>query len=56
MRVTAALPADGHTSGTGRAGEVAQEIECVPAAWLEELARRLGCDLTDVCRGLIPDE
>lgn len=39
-----------------RTADAVQPVAVVPLAWLEDLARRLGCDLDDVCRGLIPDE
>lgn len=53
--VTALIPS-GKAPPGGRQPLVRQPIAVAPLAWLEELARRLGCDLTDVCRGLIPDE
>lgn len=50
-QITAVVP--GATSA-GR--EAVLPITVAPREWVEELARRLGCDLADVCRGLIPDE
>lgn len=41
---------------TSAGRDAVQPVTVGPAAWLEELARRCGCDLADVCRGLIPDE
>lgn len=35
---------------------VRQPVAVVPREWLEALAERLGCDLSDICRGLIADE
>jgi hypothetical protein len=33
-----------------------QPVAVVPLAWVEQLAVRLGCDLGDLIRGIIPDE
>lgn len=49
--VSAVIP---HGTSDGR--DAVQPVVVAPLVWLQELARRLGCDLTDVCRGLIPDE
>lgn len=40
---------------SARESHVRQPVAVVPLVWLEELARRLGCDLGDVCRGTVPD-
>lgn len=56
--VTALVPQREHRGPrTGQqTRDAPQPVAVVPLAWLEELARRCGCDLADVCRGLIPDE
>jgi hypothetical protein len=57
-RLTVALPQVEHRGK--RAGQMTgsapQPVAVVPLEWLTELAVRLGCDLSDLIRGIIPPE
>lgn len=54
--VTALLPSATAASYAVHKPSVRQPVSVAPRAWLEELARRLGVPLADVCRGLIADD
>lgn len=54
--ITALLPSETAAPNARHKPVVRQPIAVVPREWLAELARRCGCELVDVCRGIIPDE
>lgn len=54
--IQALLPSETAAFHAVHKPHVRQPVAVVPAEWLTELARRLGCALADVCRGLIADD
>lgn len=55
-QIEALLPSASAAPSARHKPYVRQPVAVAPLPWLEELARRLECELSELCRGVIPDE